>query len=364
MPKKNFFIKSIESIEWRIAVKTGIAASISLFLGLGFSQLLQRPDTLVSGLWCVMASIVVLQAHLGGTYKAAWIRFLGVLVGSIMGGFFTVQFGSGALSLGLSICGTILLCSLIGIKDSVRIASLSVAVVMILWGIRPSISPWTFALFRFLDSCLGILVAVVVAHVFWPEKAATNLQKNITKSLLSMSKLYRLATDLDESDKSIYASQELELEIDDLMQKNQDFHEVSKLELLTRFDNPEELAILVSQLDSIFKSIVALKNVPKVTLAKVFDDALGNQVTDVVDKSDLAFQLLAKSVENEQASVNFDDLQLSLDKLNEEQIRFRATRATRKFNLEDVESFFVFFYNLRSIGDSLIKMHQNLQTLF
>ena len=365
MAKKNFFLRTFENIEWRIAIKTGIAAGLSLFFGLAFSQLMQRPDSLVSGMWCVMSAIVVTQAHLGGTYKASWIRFLGVFIGSVMGALFTVYFGADPLSLGFSICGTILLCSLFGIKESVRIASLSVAVVLILWGLRPTISPWTFALYRFLDSTLGILIAVFVAHAFWPEKAINNLQRNCSLSLLAMSKLYRLATDVeDESEKNDLAAEELITEIDQILEENHDFNEVSKLELLTTLDSTEGFTVLVDQLDTIFKTLVTMKQIPKSILAKVFDDALGNQVTEIIDKTDLAFQQLAKAIEDPDMVINLEELRLSLDRLHEEQMRFRTTRTTRKFNLEDVESFFMFFYGLRSIAEELIKMRETVLRLF
>src|SRR5262245_3522074 len=80
-----WFRKILAATEAKIAIKTGIAASVSLAIGLSYAEVFDRPDIFVSGLWCVMAAIVVMQAHLGGTYRAAWVRFLGVLIGSIAG---------------------------------------------------------------------------------------------------------------------------------------------------------------------------------------------------------------------------------------------------------------------------------------
>jgi uncharacterized membrane protein YgaE (UPF0421/DUF939 family) len=363
----SFFRQIFERLEGRIALTTGVAASLSFFLGLKFSQLLDRPDTLVSGLWCVMTTIVVLQAHLGGTYKAAWIRFLGVLVGCIMGGLFTNLFGSNDIfSLGLAVFLTIIICSLINIKDSFRIATLSVVVIMVLWGLKPFISPWTFALFRFLDSCLGIIVAVFVSHVIWPEKATNNLKQTIAKSLVTMSKFYRLSAtfEIESEKKHTNAVEETIVEIEDLLKRNREFLEASKSELLIAPERANDWTLVVNQLEIIFESIISLSNIPKDTLTKIFDDSLANQVADVIDKTDLAFYDLEKMVSNQKGSTHIGELSQTLTALTSELSRFRGTRTTRKFNLEDVENFFVFFYNLRFIAEGLKKMSREIEELY
>ena len=107
-PESPWYRKILDRIELKIALKAGIAAFLSLYAGNSFAKLLDRPDYLLSGTWTVMSTFVVLQAHLGGTYKAAWVRFLGVLVGSFMGGFFTSIFGSNSVTLCVSVLFTVI----------------------------------------------------------------------------------------------------------------------------------------------------------------------------------------------------------------------------------------------------------------
>src|SRR5262245_31373387 len=103
----------LHNTEAKLAFKMALAASIRLVLGLAFARFFDRPDTLVSGLWSVMASIVVLQAFLGGTYKAAWARFLGVVIGSTAGAILVNALGADAVSLGISVFITIICCALL-----------------------------------------------------------------------------------------------------------------------------------------------------------------------------------------------------------------------------------------------------------
>jgi uncharacterized membrane protein YgaE (UPF0421/DUF939 family) len=188
-----FFLLWLNQIEWKIAIKTGLTASLSLTVALTFNHLLKRPDSLISGLWTVLSSIVVIQAYLESTYNAAWARFLGVFVGSCLGGIFTSIFGaSHAFTLGISIFFTIVACSMINLKESFRIACLSVAVVNVLWGLNPNVSPWVFAFFRFIDSCIGIFIAIIISHILWPFQAMKNMRKIFAETLSSMNQTYML----------------------------------------------------------------------------------------------------------------------------------------------------------------------------
>lgn len=353
-------------IEVKLALKTGIAAALALFLGLALGRIFDRPDVLVSGLWCVLAAIVVLQAQLGGTYKAAWVRFLGVLIGSIIGSlsiyFFDIDI---ILNVCLSIFFTIIICSILNLKESFRIASLSTAVIIILGEHNPAVNPWMFGFFRFIDSCIGIAVAVFVAHVIWPEKAGEHLRFNLMKSLTLIGKYYRLATMLEpEGEGYAKALDEQFFEIQKLTYENRLYLDESKLEILSRPPGPEDWTIVVNQVELIFESVVALGQVKKDVLVKIFDDSLSAHISEVIDKTDLGFQDLEKLIESQKAPQHLAELDEALKALSDDLLRFRGTRTTRKFNLEDVESFFVFFYRLKSIGEGVLKLELYLQKLF
>jgi len=351
-----FVRKILSATEAKLAFKTGVAAGLSLIVGFAFSDAFDRPDVFVSGLWCVMASIVVMQAHLGGTYGAAWKRFLGVLIGSIAGVLFYSFWGNGPLSLACSVFCTIVICALLNIKDSFRIAGMSTAIIIVMAGFHPTVNPMMFSFYRFIDSCIGIIVAVVVARIVWPEKATENIQANIVKTLNLLSKYYRITTTLDPfTDAQVQSADMILEDIEELFQENRDCLEEAILE---RFDNQlksEHWILIIEQLENICYAISALRGVHKEVLTKIFDDELAARVAELIDKTDVAFQSLEKSISSDMQSVSFESLTHALNAMNEDLVRFRATRTTRKFNLEDVESFFVFFYSLRSIGEAIIK---------
>lgn len=368
LPERNRFLfwmrKLLTATEAKIAFKTGLAASLSLAIGLSYVQLFDRPDTLISGLWCVLASIVVMQTNLGGTYKAAWIRFLGVLVGSFAGATLMSFIGSGAISLGISVFFTIVLCALLNLKDSFRIAAMSTALIVVLGGLRPDLNPWVFGFFRFLDSCIGILVSLAVARWLWPEKAIENIRNNIAKILNLLNKYFYMAVELDPEIQGHTASSfALFGEIIELLDENRDYRKEAEVEL---FDNPalrEHWTLITDQFETTFDSVDSLKNVHKETLSKILDDALATQLSNFIKKIDNAFQTLERMIDGGNVNFTLDGLSEATQSLSTELKRFRSTRTTRKFNIEDVESFFVFFYSLRSIAEALIKMESQIKKL-
>lgn len=351
-----------DKLDLKSAVKISMAATLSLFLGLVFNKIFKRPDTLISGLWCVLAAIVVLQQQVGGTYKAAWVRFSGVAIGSVIGSLFLIHLGADyPISLGGAIFLTIITCSLLNLNESVRIASLSTAIIIIFGGLNPSLNPWVFSFFRFIDSCIGIIIAVFIAHTLWPEKASENLRLNIIKIISLLSKQYRMVIDLRlERNIDLQTIDDTFSEIQELFYQNLAYLEESKLEL-PNSRGSEECAYMISQLEIINDSTAALRNVNLEILTKIFDDSLSNQIINVITKTDAGMNSLIKILEREGSSFNFNDLSIALKDLNEDLLRFRATRTIRKFNLEDVESFYVFFYRLRTIGEAVIKIGENIQ---
>lgn len=368
VPKRNRFLcwirRILSATEAKIAFKTGLAASVSFVIGLSYAKIFERPDTFVSGLWCVLASIVVMQAHLGGTYKAAWTRFLGVMIGSIAGATLINFVGSGPISLGISVFLTIVLCALLNIKDSFRIAALSTALIVIMAGVKADVDPWLFALFRFIDSCIGILVSLAVARWLWPEKAIENIRRNIGKTLNLLNKYFHIAVELEpETQGHTESSFTLFGEIISLLDENRTYRKEAEAELFDDVALREHWTLITDQLETTFDSVDNLKNVHKETISKILDDALATQLALFINKIDNAFQSLEKMIFGETADTNLSGLNESIQSLNAELLRFRGTRTTRKFNIEDVESFFVFFYSLRSIAEALIKMESQIQKL-
>lgn len=354
----------LERIQFRLAIKTAVTATVALFAGIGFSQLFDRPDNLASGLWTLLAAIVVVQAHLGGTYYTAWVRFLGTFVGCCVGYLAIIFLGFSAISLGLSIFITVALCSALNIKDSIRIASMSVAILLLFWGANPGVSPWTFALFRFVDSCLGILIAVVVAQTFWPMQATRKLRLSIVKVLRNLKELHCISVDMKKRVAPMdRVSEVIMRETVELLRASRQQLEESRIEIHTR-SSIEDWIFLLEHLEASYEIVTNLRAVRKFHLKKFFDKNLSEATDGCNESIGLALEELATTLQERQVIGQPINVLGTLEKLNEELKRFREIQTTRLLSMQDAESFFVYFYSLKELAEEIIKIDYKVHALY
>jgi len=347
----------LQRIDWKMAIRSGIAGALGFALGTYITHYLDRPDRLASGLWTTLTSIIVLQAYLGSTYKASWNRFLGVFIGSLMGALFTEYLGPGPWQLGLCVATTVIVCALITLPESYRVASVSAAVVMVLWSFNQTLSPWMFAFYRFTDTCIGITLAVIIAHTIFPEKAVDKLRKDVAETVRKLNQLYRMVFIIEPDDVPF---QDLSDEIAIQLLENRETLEILKPEMAEQIDT---WTLILNDVETLYESIESMAHVYNQTTREMFDSELSDHLMEVIDKSNAGFRDIALLIEKEKKETVANPLQETIDSLIAEQQRYRETHATRQYKIEAVETFFVFFYTLKTVLETLEKMESKALTL-
>jgi uncharacterized membrane protein YgaE (UPF0421/DUF939 family) len=183
----------VSKMEWKFALKGALAAGISLLLGQYVSFLFKQNETerLVGGLWTAVAALIASQAHLGTSFRAGGMRILGTVIGAAVGTSFAFFFGTSPLIFGICIFFTFIFCNLLGLQTSISLAGATVAVMMTLTKIHEVAPIGQFALFRIIDSCMGVLVAISIAYLIWPQRATTKMHQNMAKIFESLYSLYQ-----------------------------------------------------------------------------------------------------------------------------------------------------------------------------
>ena len=143
------------------AVKIALAGVISILA----AKILGLPQ----GYWAAISAFVVMGSDVDTTVAASRHRLISTSVGAALGAVFVAMFGVHLAWFGLAVAVTVLLCETLGLGQSYRMASVTVAVVMLINNER---SPWKNATYRFLEVGLGILVALVMSAL--PPKARDN----------------------------------------------------------------------------------------------------------------------------------------------------------------------------------------------
>jgi uncharacterized membrane protein YccC len=168
-----------------LAAKTALAAGICYWL----ATLAHLQD----GYWGSISAIIVLQSNVGSTVTASRERLLGTLIGAAFGAVFSLlDFGNSILWIYLlAVISAMVTCSLLGLKNSSRLAGVTVTIIMLVHRTGSGIaSNWTLPVHRVLEVLLGIVVALAISTLVLPSKARLRLRDGLAQEYLLLGALF------------------------------------------------------------------------------------------------------------------------------------------------------------------------------
>jgi len=160
------------------AAKTALAAGLCWALALQFG--------LHDGYWGAISAIIVLQSNVGSTVTASRDRLLGTLIGALLGFSFSL-FGTLPWNYILAVAAAVVVCGLLGLRSSSRLAGVTITIVMLVQKVG---SPRDLALLRVGQVVLGIVVALAVTTLVLPDRARLRLQDGLAQEFLVLGALF------------------------------------------------------------------------------------------------------------------------------------------------------------------------------
>ena len=148
------------------SVRTAVAAVASLLV----ARLFRLPQPY----WAPITTFVITQSSLGAAFTVSWQRFVGTVLGAVVGAIVASHFGPSVLAFGTCVFILGLLCA-VAHSDltAYRFGGITVALVLLL---PPTGPAWQIAFHRFAEVSVGIGVAVILAGV-WPEREPKLLKR-------------------------------------------------------------------------------------------------------------------------------------------------------------------------------------------
>jgi uncharacterized membrane protein YccC len=141
------------------SVRTAVAAVVSL--------LVARLFGLPASYWAPITTLVITQSSLGAAYAVSSQRFIGTVLGALLGGAVGSYFGPHVLVFGICVFILGLLCALARSGPTAyRFGGITLAIVILVQRSDPA---WVVAFHRFAEVSVGIGVALLLA-VVWPER--------------------------------------------------------------------------------------------------------------------------------------------------------------------------------------------------
>lgn len=153
------------------AAKTAAAAALCWWIASRFGF----PD----GYWGAISAIIVLQSNFGATITASRDRILGTLIGAALGFSFSLV-GASPWNYILAVFAAVVVCGLLGFRSSSRLACVTITIVMLV----QSSSHKVVALTRVGEVLLGIVVAVAVSTLVFPDRARIRLRDGLAQEFL------------------------------------------------------------------------------------------------------------------------------------------------------------------------------------
>jgi uncharacterized membrane protein YccC len=138
------------------------------------------------GYWGSISAIIVLQSDVGSTVSASRDRLLGTLIGAAFGFSFAL-FGSLPWNYILAVLAAMIVCGLLGLRNSSRLAGVTITIVMLVQKTGPR---WSLAMDRVSEVILGIVVALAVTTLVFPDRARLRLRDGLAQEFLAFGSLF------------------------------------------------------------------------------------------------------------------------------------------------------------------------------
>jgi uncharacterized membrane protein YccC len=328
------------------AVKSAVAAALAALA----HQMLPLPDRSHVA-WAAVSALIVMQSNLGGSWKASGQRLVGTAVGALTGAVFYRLVGGELVWFAAAVCVTLLVCSWLGLRESLRLAGVTLTLVMLS---GQGNDPWLVAGQRFLDVVLGIVAALLTQTVLWPSRAGAELRRELAGTLTAGGRLYRLV--VGPRLNGTYEPQSLDGPRADLRQALQRVRELLKdWRTEPMRQRPEDLVLpaLVGGVEVVTHHLLALDRAAGGMEQDHFYQSVRATLEELASVTSPAFDWLARAVIAPGVPDAPPDLDRALAAVDAEYERQRQAGALRALATEEVLRFCTFFFNLREVTQGL-----------
>lgn len=323
------------------AIKTAVAGVVSLFV----TQLFHLPE----GYWAAISALIVMQSNVGATLSASRTRLGGTAVGAVVGGAFVALWGVNMLGFALAIAIAFFLCFVLRLPESQRLATVTVAIIML---IGRSTSPWIIALHRFVEVSVGILIALLISLVVWPNHARQSLREALAASLVKLCALYQAVIGAHPADAS-GPLETLNAQVSNAFAKNAALLQNALQEVFGPMRERESLELLAAQVERIRHAVetleLALRNGAPDTYVREFEAELAKTHACIAG----AFASLAGSIRTGKPESRWPELSQAISALEKKAAEVRTSGKAARYPLDDILRFYSILLSTRNLAQEL-----------
>jgi uncharacterized membrane protein YccC len=176
--------RGIAEHRWKLLLKTGICIGLTVtFTDLVFHFPYHY--------YALIAIVVSMQPTFGKGIKMGKQRVICTAIGAVLAWGMLHIFGNNLFTLGFGITLTIIICSYFGFTSGYTPALILFALVVLVHSSESDL----YILYRFLETLLGVIIAVVFYPLFWFRSSSHELNESLEKNLGKLQNRYRYLLD-------------------------------------------------------------------------------------------------------------------------------------------------------------------------
>lgn len=345
---------SHESPSLKQGIKTGLAGTITYAIYAGWN--------LPQGYWAVFAALVVTQANVGASWKAALYRTIGSTSGALAAALLLPFLGTGAVRAGIAL---FLLASffayLTALHPSFSAAGFTAALILVFGGIE---EPWHVAWLRVLYTLMGAVIAFAVGVLVWPVHAREGLRNKISSILQGSGVLYSavIAAALEGMDDRQQVRL-LNRQLDELRRGITQQMDEARSELAFARFNSSAFQAIIDHADQVRRRLTAMAEDSGIYVDAQVQPELLPSLPALASASARAFSDLAEAIRSRREAQSTGDVERAVRDLDADLARLREQRATAPFALDRMLPFWSFVFNLREVAQDLRELAINIAAL-
>jgi uncharacterized membrane protein YccC len=340
-----------QSAPLKQGIKTGLAGTITYAIYAGWH--------LPQGYWAVFAALVVTQANLGASWKAAMYRTIGSTCGALAAALLIPVLGNGPIGVLIVL---FLLATLFGyltaLHPAFTAAGFTAALIIVFGGQG---EPWHMAWLRVLYTMFGAVIAFAVGALIWPVHARVGLRHKLAGILNGACALYRAVTTaaLQGIDNEPQV-RELNRLLHDLRRGITQQMDEARNELSFSRFNQSEYQEFVDQTDQVRRRLTAMAEDSSLYVQAQLQPGLVPSLPKLVDSTAHSFAAIAEAVRTRGNVVSSADLDAAICALDADLAKLREQRATAPLALDRMLPFWALVFNLREVAQDLNQLASTL----
>jgi uncharacterized membrane protein YccC len=348
----SFWVRESSAIKQ--GIKTGLAGTITYAIYAGWH--------LPQGYWAVFAALVVTQANLGASWKAALYRTIGSTCGAVAAALLIPLLGKGPAGVGIVL---FILASFFGyltaLHTAFTAAGFTAALILVFGGQG---EPWQLAWYRVLYTMMGALIAFAVGALVFPVHAREGLRLKIASIIEGAGTLYRAITAAAlqgiDNEEQIHS---LDRQLHDLRRGITQQMDEARIELAFSRFNRAAYQQVVEDGDLIRRRLTAMAEDRSLYIHAQVEPGLLPSLPVLAERTAQMFGAISAAVRDPAKPVNSTDLDAAIQNLDAELAALRSRRATAPFALDRMLPFWALVFNLREVAQDLKQLESALPQL-